>query len=223
MRKLNNKGITTVEVLICFVLVVIITVSIYTTVSTFNEKKVLEGYREKIINYKNLVTQEVQNDFIKIGLSYARYERKTEGEKVIHNVYCTLRDGSERLFVVEQLEAISTYHPGGSLDTDDYYVIKYGTPPDDLIDWTLPDVGHSGYNGYEKERCDVDAPARHIHCRKIQDLSINNVMINITDDNVLSIYVGFYHPEFGSRYAINIITPIDYSSSGFDSSTAWSY
>ena len=39
MKKLNNKGITTVEVLICFVLVVIITVSIYATVSSFNEKK----------------------------------------------------------------------------------------------------------------------------------------------------------------------------------------
>ena len=76
MKKLNNKGITTVEVLICFVLVVIITSSIYVTISSFNEKKTLEGYKEKIINYKNLLTKDIQDDFIKIGITHASYEKK---------------------------------------------------------------------------------------------------------------------------------------------------
>ena len=92
MKKLNNKGITTVEVLICFVLVVIITVSIYATVSSFNEKKIIEGYKEQIYNYKNLLTQDIQDDFIKIGLTHAKYERTSDGNKVIHTVDCSLRD-----------------------------------------------------------------------------------------------------------------------------------
>jgi len=55
--KLNNKGITTIEILICFVLVVIITVSMYTIISTFNEKKIIEGYKEEITTYKNTLTR----------------------------------------------------------------------------------------------------------------------------------------------------------------------
>ena len=33
MKKLNNKGITTIEVIVCFLLIVIISASMYTTVS----------------------------------------------------------------------------------------------------------------------------------------------------------------------------------------------
>lgn len=222
MKRLNNKGITTIEVLICFVLVVIISVSIYATVFSFNEKKIIEGYKEQIYNYKNILTQDIQDDFIKIGLTHAKYERTTDGEKVIHTVFCSLRDGSQRKLVVEQLLAASSFHIGGSYTTDDYFMIKYGEP-DDLIDRDLPDLGHSGYDPVEKRICDVDDPERDINCRKIQDLSINNVMINITDDNVLSIYIGFYHPDFGTRYAINIVCPIDYISGGADSSSDWIY
>lgn len=251
MKKLNNKGITTVEVLICFVLVVIITSSIYVTISSFNEKKTLEGYKEKIINYKNLLTKDIQDDFIKIGITHASYEKKyvyyyfdsmgniqqTEEEtttigdnnveyaasKVVYIVYCTLRDGSLRQLEIEQLHAISSYHVGGSLDIDDYYMIRYGNPDDGLIDRDLPDVGHSGYDGYLGEPCDVDAPDKEASCRLIQDLSINNVLINITDDNVLSIYIGFYHPDFATKYAINIISPIDYTIGEYDSSSSWNY
>ncbi|MBR5369822.1 MAG: hypothetical protein IK137_00800 [Bacilli bacterium] len=222
MRKLNNKGITTIEVLICFVLIVIITVSIYATVSSFNEKKILEGYREQIINYKNLLTQDIQNDLIKGGLTHARYEKTNSGEKVIHTVYLDLKDGTERELVIEQLQAASSYHIGGSVTEDDYYMIKYGTPGD-LIERDLPNVGHSGYNGITRQTCDADAPDRHADCRMIQDFGINNVYINITDDNVLSIYIGFYHPEFITRYAINIVCPIDYVSSGYDSTSNWTY
>lgn len=222
MKKLNNKGITTIEVLICFVLIVIITVSIYTTVANFNEKKVLEGYRAQILNYKNLLTKEIQDDLIKIGLTHASYDRKTEGEKTITTIYFDLNDGSERQLVVEQLQTVSSYHPGGSLDTDDYYMIKYGKP-NDLIEKKLPNVGHYGYDGYINKPCDVDRTDREATCRKVLDFGINNVLINITDDNVLSIYIGFYHPEFATKYAINIVCPIDYTTSGYDSSSAWNY
>lgn len=220
--KLNNKGITTVEVLICFVLVVIITVAMYATVSSFNEKKIIEGYKEEIYNYKNLLTQDIQDDFIKIGLTHARYEKTVDGEKTIHTVYCTLKDGSERKLVIEQLLAASSYHIGGSIVNDDYFMIKYGTP-DDLIDRDLPDLGHSGFNPITNEACDADQANKDTDCRVIQDLSINNVLISITDDNVLSIYIGFYHPDLSTRYAINIVCPINYIASGFDSSSNWTY
>ena len=55
MKRLNNKGITTIEVIISFVIVVIITASLYTTVSNYNQKRLIEGYKAKIYTYKNIV------------------------------------------------------------------------------------------------------------------------------------------------------------------------
>ena len=245
MKKLNNKGITTIEVLVCFVLVVTITVAIYTTVSSFNEKKIIEGHREKIYNYKNLLTKEMQDDFIKIGLVHAKYERTYElmydqtefvndkHTKVVHTVDCTLKDGTERKLVIEQFLVKSQYHIGGAANgdestgetrhhLDDYFLIKYG-PPDDLIEWPFPDIGYSGYDTENDVSCDASKADRDVSCNLAKDLSINNVLIKITDDNVLSIYIGFYHPEFGNRYAINVVAPINYIATGADISNSWDY
>ena len=41
MRRLNNKGVTTIEILICFIIVVIITVSMYAVVSSYNQKRII--------------------------------------------------------------------------------------------------------------------------------------------------------------------------------------
>ena len=219
MKKLNNKGITTIEVLICFILVVIITVSMYATVSSFNEKKIIEGYKEEVYDYKNILTKDIKDDLIKIGLVHAKYEKTVEGSKVTHTVTMNLKDGTDRKLVVEQLLAYSSYHIGGSTTEDDYFMIKYGLP-DDLIEYPLPELGYSGYNSSLSKICDPDTEN---NCRKVQDLSVNNVLINITDDNVLSIYIGFYHPELATRYGINIVCPIDYVSNGYDSTSNWTY
>ena len=53
MKRLNNKGITTIEVIICFILVVTISASMFTTISSFNQKRILEQYKEEIYTYKN--------------------------------------------------------------------------------------------------------------------------------------------------------------------------
>ena len=46
MKRLNNKGITTIEVIICFILVVTISTSMFSTISSFNQKRILEQYKE---------------------------------------------------------------------------------------------------------------------------------------------------------------------------------
>ena len=201
MKRLNNKGITTIEVIISFVIVVIITASLYTTVSNYNQKRLIEGYKAKIYTYKNTVTKIIQDDFIKIGLTHASYSNQHLGSSIIHTVDCDLRDGTKRKLIVEQRFTESTYHKGDPT-VDDYFMIKYGNEEaGDLMEYPLPDVGQS--------KSDSNTV--------VYDLSINNVLINIEDDNVLSIYIGFYHPELMTRYGINIVCPIDFMSKGVDS------
>ena len=197
MKKLNQSGVTTVEILICFVIVVAITVSMYATVSSYNQKRILEGYKEKITSYKNILTKDIQDDFIKIGLSGITHKREVDGIKVINTVDASLKDGTKRQLVIEQIIGKSSYHPTGTPNTNDYFMIKYGDP-EDLIEYELPNLG-----SYKEDDGSV-----------IQDLSINNVLIQILDEKVLSIYVGFYHPELGTRYALNIVAPINFVFTG---------
>ena len=83
-------------------------------------------------------------------------------------------------------------------------MIKYG-PPNDLIEYPLPNIGEE------------DIEQSNGTKTKAMDLSINNIIINKDQDNVLSIYIGFYHPELGTRYGIDIVAPINYSPGGGDS------
>ena len=62
MKNLNNKGMTAVEILVCFILVIVITVSMYTTVATYKNKQQIESFKEKIYTYKNLLTKEINDD-----------------------------------------------------------------------------------------------------------------------------------------------------------------
>ena len=212
MRKLNNKGITTIEVILCFILVAIITVSMYSTISSFNEKRIIERDKEEIYSYKNILTKDIQDDFIKIGLTHASYQKTVSGNKTIHTVSCDLKDGSSRTLIIEQQFAKSKYHIGGTANTD-YFMIKYGQGKDgtNLIEYPLPDLG----DALKEKQADGTY-------KIVKNLSINNVYVNISDENVLSIYIGFYHPELTTRYGISIVSPIDYVS--YESSDSkWTY
>lgn len=206
MKRLNNKGITTIEVIICFVLIVIVTMSMYSTISYFNEERLIENYKEQIYSYKDLLTKDIQDDFIKIGLTHADYNKKVDSSgKTIHTVNCTLKDGTKRKLIIEQKLAKSSHHLAGAQHANDEFMIRYGTDSD-LIEYPLPDLGETVQNG-----------------NKVKDLSINNILIDISNENILSIYIGFYHPDLSTRYGINIIAPIDYVSDGGTEATKWKY
>lgn len=220
MMKLNNKGITTIEVIICFILVVTITTAMYGTIASYNQKRVVEQYKEEIYTYKNLLTKEMQDDFIKIGITHAEYTWKTDDDnksKTTYTVNCTMKDGTKRKLEVVQQFAPSENHVDGEADAD-YFMISYGKP-EDMIDYPIPDFGttkqtkYIGEDGKPYFRDDENG-------KPSKDLSITNVSVEITADNVLNIYIGFYHPELGSRYGIQVIAPIDFVPSGRDSSSS---
>lgn len=203
MKKLNNKGMTAVEILICFILVVVITVSMYTTVSTYKNKQQIESFKQEIYTYKNLLAKDINDDLIKAGLIDAKIVEKidnTYGVSYVVDMY--LRDGSVKTLKVESRKAYDyLYDPTdpnvtASLppdkDQDDYFMISYGNKGNET-NFPIPDLGES------------ENPNGKI----IKDLRINNVSMDVVD-GVLIIYIGFYHPDLGTRYAIDIVCPINY-------------
>ncbi len=195
MRKLNNKGMTAVEVLVCFVLLVIIVVSMYTTVSAYKNKQSIESFKEKIFTYKNLLTKDIQDDLIKTGLISVNIVQASSTSELFV-VDMMLRDGTtKRLKIVRELASDYDDPVDPAEDQDDNFMISYGSVvngTEDLIDYPIPDLGYG----------------ENANGRKVYDFRINNVDIN-TDNGILTLYIGFYHPDFGTKYAIDIICPIN--------------
>ena len=74
----------------------------------------------------------------------------------------------------------------------DYFSISYG-PEDDLTEYELPDLG----SGKNNEGC------------KVLDLRMSDININ-TDNDILTIDIRFYHPDFSTKYGIDIACPINF-------------
>ena len=190
MKHLNNKGMTIIEILACFIIVVIITSSLFVTLNNYKSKQQLESDRMEIIKYKNLMTKEIQDDLIKKNLKSATVEKEDiTDHETIYTINLTFKDDSTNILkITKYLSAYSDEEITEENDINDYFSIEYNN-----IKNTLPNIGYS----------------TNQNDKTVYDLKFNNINIK-TSNNILSIYIGFYHPNFGKRYAIDIVCPINY-------------
>ena len=197
--KLNNKGITTIEILISFVLLAIIVVSLYGSVESYKNKQNIESEKNQIMTYKNLLTKEIQDDLIMKGLIDVTVKHQPFVAVPItpetYTVDFSFRDGTKSQLIVKRVLA-NDYGVEGSGDCTserkDYFSISYG-PEDDLTEYELPDLG----SGENNEGC------------KVLDLRMSDININ-TDNDILTIDIRFYHPDFSTKYGIDIACPINF-------------
>ena len=197
--KLNNKGVTTIEILISFVLLAIIVVSLYGSVESYKNKQNIESEKNQIMTYKNLLTKEIQDDLIMKGLIEVTVKHQPFVAVPItpetYTVDFSFRDGTKSQLIVKRVLA-NDYGVEGSGDCTserkDYFSISYG-PEDDLTEYELPDLG----SGKNNEGC------------KVLDLRMSDININ-TDNDILTIDIRFYHPDFSTKYGIDIACPINF-------------
>ncbi len=200
MKKLNNKGMTIIEVLVCFVLVAIISTSMYNSISNFNDRRNIESMKEKIINVKNLFTKQVEDDIVKKGLVYASEPQPISGgtwtatptgvyntgscgnnSKVGSCVNNAAADGRRITFTfrdMSQKELIAVRDTEGK-----NYILAYGTVgKNDYIYEQLPNVGRT--NG---------------------QLALRLGSINMSNtQGIISIDIRFDHPQLSEKYRIRI-------------------
>lgn len=197
--KLNNKGVTTIEILISFVLLAIIVVSLYGSVESYKNKQNIESEKNQIMTYKNLLTKEIQDDLIMKGLIDVTVKHQPFVAVPItpetYTVDFSFRDGTKSQLIVKRVLA-NDYGVEGSGDCTserkDYFSISYG-PEGDLTEYELPDLG----SGKNNEGC------------KVLDLRMSDININ-TDNDILTIDIRFYHPDFSTKYGIDIACPINF-------------
>ena len=230
--RLNNKGMTIIEVLICFVIISVVMMSLFSTVSAFNEKRIQESYRAKMYSFKNEWTSRIQEDFIKKGLSFAKITRAIDDGGTKYTVDCTLKTGEKRQLVIYQRFTLTPSRLNGNPDKLDRFYMEYG-PPGELYHEELPDLGKTNWactdtNGVNCKVGNSDPGEEKCNGKQCysQDFQINNIQIRISNENeqtsndhVITIYIGFTHPNFGTKYSIDIVCPIDFQGSNADTST----
>lgn len=203
MKKLDNKGMTTVEILITFVIVAGIVVAMYSSIMSLKNKQTIESYKENLTTYKNLLTKDIQDDLIKVGL--AGVNKNVSGG--VTTITLTLKDGSKRILEVtnspgctaineDEVSSLCT-SKGIDKNKSDNFSIKYG-PVGNAIEYKLPNLGKAEIKKFTGTGN-----------RTIYDLRIGKVDVS-TDNNIFSLYVQLIHPDLGSKYSINIISPINY-------------
>lgn len=192
MKKLNNKGMTSIEVLLAFIVVVMLSVSMYSTISAYQNKQNIESFKEKIMTYKNLLTKEINDDLIKKGLIAVNVETEgavagAEGSSASdYKITFTLKNGQQKRLLIH------TVYASGSA-TSDEFIISYGDINKEM-EYPIPNVGS------------VTDPDTH---ETELDLQISAVEIS-TDNGVFSLMIGFIHPDLSNRYNISIICPINF-------------
>lgn len=194
MKKLNNKGLTIIEILLCFVLVVTITVGLFSMLNAYKNKEQLTSDKNEIIKYKYLLTKDIQDDLIKKGLKDANVVIDNPNDhSSIYTITLTFQDDSQKVLKITKLLAAYEHENISSADDqDDFFMIEYG-PIDNMIKYKLPNLGDTtNQNG-----------------KKVYFFKLNNINVR-TDNNILSIYIGFYYPDLLTRYAIDIVCPFNY-------------
>ncbi len=205
IRKLNNKGMTVVEILVTFLLVAVIIVSLYDGIVALKNKETIASYKLSLVTYRDLLTKDIQDDLIKIGLSSAQTSSLSDGTG--YRITMALRDGSKRILEVKQqfgcnaVDAIEVdelcVKAGIDKNASDDFSISYG-PEGDVVEYPLPNLGR-------EELDNLDNSGTHT----ISALRINEVDIS-TANQVFSLRIVLNHPDLGSKYSIDIVSPINY-------------
>lgn len=196
MRRLNQKGMTTIELILSFVLVTIVTVSMYDTISTFNSKRLEEESKAKVFTYKNTLTKAIQDDLVKIGLYSVEVNNSPSSTAYEETAIFRLKDGTSRTLVI---------HASKFEQEDDEFIVSYGTEGD-MINYDIPDLGSYESNGKQVK-------SLRIKPKESEFITSTN--------NTLKIVIVFSQPDLQeNKYYIKIVCPINYVSSGSDETAA---
>lgn len=193
MKRLNNKGLTVVEILVCFSIVVVIVMSMFKVVNNQKSKQEIESTKNSMLTYKNETTKTIEEDIIDGGgVTGATYEERTNDKGTTYTINYTLNTGKKRRLEIYQ----SSECDENSDDTKDI---------ESEDDSGVTDCHKRNYIVFYKDTVIDDK----FEIPDIYTLRFNDIQITNKND-YLKIYVGFRHNDLGNKYsALDIVIPIN--------------
>ena len=191
MKRLNNKAMTTVEIIVCFVLVAIIATTMLNVVLNYKTREEIESINADVIRYKNTVTRIIQNDIV---MKHLESVSITEGENSNYNYKRVRLTFTKEITSGVKAKTLTIYSSRGLADGIVDY-ITYQDENNNPIRYNLSNLGGyrdtSGFND-----------------RYYQHLRFGSVSV-ISKFDCLIIDIPIYHHELGSKNHISIKAPIN--------------
>lgn len=236
MKKLNNKGMTIIEILVCFIIVSIISASIYSTVSNYNDKKNLESNKQEIYKFKNLLTKEIYDDIVYKGLiNVSTYRKSTVFAGSPRDIVpsctgsyyspttlnCTNNSGD---MIIDsgghggtRLALIEFRYRDNSSKVLQIAVLKntknesgYGSFNDQYYVSYGPVVsGTPQLTHYPLPNLGTTTETVGGAARTLSDLSLEINDLTVTSANIFKMDLRFHHPDLEDKYGIKINVPIN--------------
>lgn len=214
--KLNNKGLTVVELILCFVLLIILVFSMFNVVVEIKDYSETKELEKDLLAFKNRMIYLVQEDLITYGvkstsLSCPNGYKKEFSSKCLK---ITFNDNTVKYLIVEPKEKVIKYGSSSSLE-------EYKIPHSDVIEFldesniglcvinnnaSLTDKDKISYKN--KKDCetskDKNGVKKFIWIGKLD--SYQNITFTDTD-SVLTIDVPYFEIDGTVNYGFKIIHP----------------
>lgn len=205
LRKLDNRGMTVIEIIISFTLVSIISVSLINVVMSYKDREETESYKKEILTFKNTVTKDIQDDMTKYVLKSVTPVNSSTNYKPLCNKFSAgdVSKGQNELslnhieyklsFLLSDEERTLTIDRLGNY-------ISYGVSGKEVM-YEVPDLGQNGKEKVGQYEClDVDA------------LRINEIQIK-EENQFFIIDINLYHNKVNleNKYSIHIVSPINFT------------
>ncbi len=88
MKPMSQRGFTTIELLVCFIVVSAISISLFGVVMNFKERQQVASIRSDVTTYKNTLTKTIMDDVAKNKINYVYSPDGTNT-----NIYIVYSDG----------------------------------------------------------------------------------------------------------------------------------
>lgn len=202
-KNLNNKGMTLIELLVCFVIVSAIIVSMFNVIMSYKTEEQTESIRSDIIAYKNSITKMIQRDII-------QYELKEVDLQIANN---SDRTTTYRFTLHFNKPIIQTQvdDPKKNLEilisendkTEAGYIIYDEKNTKEQLQpskYTLSNISPSG-NNQALRFTSVNS-----------SIFLNGATTGSTQGAAaFNLDIGITHSELGGDYHINIVAPLNYT------------
>lgn len=234
MRKLNNKGVTLIELLVSFSVASIIIISMFNVVLSYQREASMETIKSEIVSYKNTITKTIQNDIIKGNLRSVNLVVNNQSNKTTYTMRLRFN------------KSVNFSGRGGDVFSKDLKVVASNTEsnsnyieyPDINTNGTLQIVRYSlidlakGCFGKTNPANSGDTGACQSYQNVLKFSSINtninaatsgDLGLNSNNNEQSSAEDGFFnnaryfkldialsHPDLGGDYHIYIVAPLNY-------------
>lgn len=192
--KLNNKGMSIIEIVVTFALIMVLVLQMLTIVMNYREKANFSLKKLDLDTFKNNITRDLQKDIMTLGVEEMNTEGECESIPGLNQcINIVFKDGSEKVFGTSKVDS-------NNYDSIENKYLYYDGLKYELRD-SLPDTIPVGRNVLDFQNIEI------------VDNSILSTSSAILDDGtVISIYsidVYISHVDFEDDFGVHVVATTD--------------